>query len=165
MTREEINVKEREIAKLIEGFCSECLNDEYLQLCKKLLRKMGRKKDVPFKRGKNEIWAASIIHVIGSINFLFDKSFEPYIDMGRISEYFGANKSTVTNKSRQIKDMLDIYYYHPELSTQHMLSTNPLNDMVMVDGFIVPLTTLPEEYQEMVRQARAEGKDIEFTTE
>jgi hypothetical protein len=34
----------------------------------------------------------------------------------------------------------------------------------MVDGLIVPLDTLPEQYQDMVRQARAEGKDISFST-
>jgi hypothetical protein len=34
----------------------------------------------------------------------------------------------------------------------------------MVDGLIVPLDTLPEQYQQAVRQARAEGKDISFTT-
>jgi hypothetical protein len=45
-----------------------------------------------------------------------------------------------------------------------MQQSNPLDQVVMVDGFIVPLESLPEEEQEMVRQARAEGKDIEFTT-
>jgi hypothetical protein len=34
----------------------------------------------------------------------------------------------------------------------------------MVDGLIVPLNTLPEKYQEMVKTARAEGKDISFNT-
>lgn len=37
-------------------------------------------------------------------------------------------------------------------------------DLVMVDGLIVPLETLPEQYQITVRQARAEGKDISFTS-
>jgi len=28
----------------------------------------------------------------------------------------------------------------------------------------VPLDTIPEDLQEMVKEARAEGRDIEFTT-
>jgi len=36
--------------------------------------------------------------------------------------------------------------------------------MVMVDGFIVPLDSIPEELQKEVREARARGEDIEFET-
>jgi hypothetical protein len=36
--------------------------------------------------------------------------------------------------------------------------------MVMVDGFIVPIGTLPDDLQQMVRDARASGEDIEFHT-
>ena len=45
-----------------------------------------------------------------------------------------------------------------------MHGANPFKNLVMVDGFIVPLNTLPIEYQQVVRQARAEGKDITFTS-
>jgi hypothetical protein len=34
----------------------------------------------------------------------------------------------------------------------------------MVDGLIVQIDKLPEELQRLVKQARAEGKDISFTT-
>jgi hypothetical protein len=34
----------------------------------------------------------------------------------------------------------------------------------MVDGMIVPMSTLPEGLQEAVKKARREGGDIEFTT-
>jgi hypothetical protein len=37
--------------------------------------------------------------------------------------------------------------------------------MVMVDGFIVPLSELPEDLQELVKEERAAGRDIEFKTE
>jgi hypothetical protein len=45
-----------------------------------------------------------------------------------------------------------------------MSESNPIANFVMVDGIIVPLDTLPEQYQIAVKQARAEGKDISFTT-
>ena len=44
-----------------------------------------------------------------------------------------------------------------------MANRNPFNEMVMVDGFIVPLSSIPCDLQELVKQERAEGRDIEFT--
>ena len=165
MTKEEIKNRERRLIDLTGVFCVQKLNDDYHQLCEKLILKLGRKRDVPFKSGRIEIWAAAVIHAIGSINFLFDKSFEPYLTAEQISEYFGTKKSTVSNKARQIKDLLNMGYYSSDFSTQHMIENNPFNDMVMVNGFIVPLSSIPTDLQEMVKKERAEGRDVEFTTE
>jgi hypothetical protein len=165
MTKEEIKNKEKKLLELTGSFCAQKLDDDYYQLCEKLILKLGRKRDVPFKSGKIEIWAAAVIHAIGSINFLFDKSFEPYVTAEQISEYFGTKKSSVSNKARQIKDMFKMGYYDSDFSTQHMTGNNPFNDMVMVNGLIVPLSSIPEDLQEMVKKERAEGRDIEFTTE
>jgi len=61
--------------------------------------------------------------------------------------------------------MFDMWYYSPEFSTQKMTGSNPLNNMVMVDGFIVPLDSIPADLQELVKKEREEGRDIEFTTQ
>ncbi len=164
MTKEEIKNKEKKLLELTGSFCTKKLDDEYHQLCEKLILKLGRKRDVPFKRGKIEIWAATIIYTIGSINFLFDKSFEPYVTVEQINEYFGTKKSTVSSKARQIMALLKLDYYDPNFSTKKMIGNNPFNNMVLVDGLIVPLSSIPEELQEMVKKERAEGRDIEFTT-
>ncbi|MBE0424714.1 MAG: hypothetical protein IBX66_12395 [Lutibacter sp.] len=164
MNKEEIKNKEKKLLELTRIFCAQKLDDDYGQLCEKLILKLGRKRDVPFKSGKMEIWAAAVIYAIGSINFLFDKSFEPYINSDQISEYFGTKKSTVSNKAKQIKDLFNIWYYSSEFSTQHMSENNPFNDLVMVDGFIVPLSSIPIDLQEMVKNERAKGHDIEFTS-
>ena len=70
------------------------------QLCEKLIRKMSRKRNVPFLSGRMEIWAAAIIHALGSINFLFDPNFEPYIGAADISDYFGTSKVLSHRKQR-----------------------------------------------------------------
>ena len=165
MTKEEIKNREKKLLELTGTFCAQKLDDDYFQLCEKLVKKLGRKRDVPFQRGKIEIWAAAVVYAIGSINFLFDKSFEPYMTAEQISEYFGTKNSSVSNKARQIKDMFKMWKFSPEFSTQKMIETNPFNNMVKVDGFIVPLDSIPEDLQELVKQKRAEGKDIEFTTQ
>lgn len=164
MTKQEIKEKEQKLLEMTRVFCSEKLDDDYLELCEKLIKKMGRKREVPFKRGKLEIWASAVVHAIGSINFLFDKSFPPYISSNQISEYFGTKSSTVSNKARQIKDMFDLYNFDSEFLTQRMRETNPFNQIVMINGMIHPIDSLPKHLQEKVKEARANGRDIEFTT-
>jgi len=164
-SKQKIKEKEKQLLKMTQAFCACELNEDYSQLCAKLIKKMGRKREVPFQRGRLEIWSAAVVYAIGSINFLFDKSFEPYMTAAQICEYFGANTTTVSQKARKIKDMFDMWYYDPEFSTQGMSDSNPFNNMVMVDGFIVPMDTLPDDLQQMVKDARARGGDIEFHTE
>jgi hypothetical protein len=117
-----------------------------------------------FVTGQPQVWAAAIIHALGTINFLFDKSFEPYISVDEINQFFGTSKSTTGNKSRQIRELFNLNRFDQEFSTKKMVEGNPFNNLVVVDGLFVPLDTLPEQYQEMVRQARAQGKDISFNT-
>jgi hypothetical protein len=164
MTKQEIKQKEQKLIEMTSAFCAQKLNNEYSQLCEKLVKKLGRKRDVPFQRGKPEIWAAAVVNAIGSINFLFDKSFEPYISTDQINEYFGTKNSTVSSKAREIKDMFNLWYYNPEFSTQKMAESNPFNQYVMVDGIIVTLDSLPNNLQQMVRNASTSGEDIEFRT-
>jgi len=165
MTKEEIKNKEKQLLELTGAFCAQTLDDDYYKICERLILKLGRKRDVPFKSGKIEIWAAAIVYAIGSINFLFDKSFEPFITAEQISEYFGTKNSTVSSKARQIKEMFKMSYYSPEFSTRHMTENNPFNNFVMLDGLIVPLSSIPEDLQALVKKERANGRDIEFTTQ
>jgi len=165
MTKQQIKEREQVLLEMVGTFCAQMLDDDYFQLCEKLIKKMGRKREVPFQRGQLDVWAAAVVHAIGSINFLFDKSFEPYMTAEQISEYFGTKKSTVSTKAAQIKDMFKLSYFSPEFSTQKMTYENPFSQMVMFDGFIVPLDTLPLELQQKVKDARAQGGDIEFTTQ
>jgi hypothetical protein len=165
MSDKKIKEREEKIIELTNNFCDQHLDDDYKQLCEKLTKKMGRKHEVPFKRGQLDIWAASVVYAIGQINFLFDKTFEPYMTPDQINDAFGTKKSTVSNKAGKIRKMFNMGYYDREFSTRDMQQSNPFDQMVMVDGFIVPLESLPEEYQEMVRRARAEGKDISFRSD
>lgn len=165
MDKEYIKERENKLLEMTGMFCSQKLDDNYFQLSEKLIKKMGRKREVPFKRGKLEIWAASVIYTIGSINFLFDKSFEPYISAQEINDYFGTKSSTVSNKAGQIRKMFNLKMFDNEFATEHMNETNPINNLVMVDGLIVPLSSIPEDLQELVKKERAKGRDIQFTTE
>lgn len=164
MDKQKLQERQQKILGLVKKFCTEKLDEEYFSLSERLIQKLGRKRNNPFATGQTEVWAAAVIHALGTINFLFDKSFQPYTTIDEVNQFFGTRKSTTTGKSKIIRDLLDLGYYNKEFSTSQMNESNPFNNLVMVDRLIVPLDTLPEQHQEIVKQARAEGKDISFTT-
>ena len=135
--------KQQQIVALTNKFCKEILqDDEYAMLAEKMVLKMGRKRHVPFETGKIEIWAAAVIHALGTINFLFDKSAKPYTSVDEISQFFGTNKSTTTGKSKTIRDLFKLSYWDSEFSTSRMRGDNPFNNLMMSGGFIVPKSFL-----------------------
>ena len=140
----EIEIRKNQILDLIKEFCNLKLDAEYLELSEQLLNKLGRKRDVPFIAGKIEIWAVAVIHALGTINFLFDKSFEPYVTVDEINGFFQTNKSSTGQKSKFIRDLLRLGYYDSEFSTTRMKQNNPFDKLTMVNGFIVSKVTLAE---------------------
>ncbi len=129
----------------------------------KLIEKLSRKRPSPLLRGKEEIWSAGIIHSLGQVNFLYDKSFEPYVSLDELNNYFETKKSTVGSKAQEIRKMFKMdRMTNPEFMTKKWKEDNPILNTVMVDGFIVPLSTLPIEYQQQVKEAREKGQDIQF---
>ena len=97
---------------------------------------------------------------------MFDKAFEPYIKSNEIHDYFGTKSSTVSAKSKLIRNLLNVTrVFDTEYSTAYMQDNNPFNQLVMVDGFFVSIDALPDELQQMVCDARRQGEEISFRTE
>jgi hypothetical protein len=140
-----IEEKAKILVELTAGFCDKYLDEDYKQLSENLILKMKRKRNVPFISGKLEIWASAIIYALGRINFLFDKSFEPYVSGDDISNYFGTSKSTTSQKAKFILDTFKMGYYDDEFSTTHMKERNPFSKMAVVNGFIVPMEVLESD--------------------
>ena len=152
------NTKEREehIIELVSSFCDDNLNDEYKELCIKLVKKLARKHDVPFKRGKVEIWASAIVYAIGQINFLFDKSFEPYKTPDDICSYFNTKKSTVSNKAHDIREMCDLGHFDEEFSTCDTMESLPTFTFDE-NGFMVAHTPM-DDYLDEAYELFDDGK-------
>lgn len=139
--------------KLIQmtyGFCESYLNEEYKELCEKLILKMSRKRVVPFLSGKIEIWAAGVVYALGGINFLFDKSSKPHASPDDICNYFGTSKSTTGQKAKTIRDMFKLHYFDSEFSTKELLDQSPFSN-VFLNGMPIPISSLPPELQEVAR--------------
>lgn len=85
---------------------------------------------------------------MGTVNFLFDKTQTPHIRADELAVAFGLSKSTVGNKSKQIRDLLDIGIFEPAWTLPSKVDQNPMVWMITVNGFIMDARTAPREIQE-----------------
>ena len=85
---------------------------------------------------------------MGQINFLFDRSFEPYATHDDICDHFGTKKSSTSQKAKFIRDMFKMRYWNDEFSTERNKQDNPFDKLIMINGLIVPIDSLKSESQE-----------------
>ena len=100
----------------------------------------------------------TLLVVLGTINFLFDKSFQPYVTVEEINDFFGTNKSSSTGKSKVIRDLLNLAYFDDEFSTSRSKENNPFDRMMMVNGFIT--FKKPSELRPPEPEIQTEKKDL-----
>jgi len=143
-----INETAHQLISLTTEFCEQHLGDEYERLCEKLIRKMSRKRNVPYLSGRIEVWAAGVIYALGQINFLFDRSFEPYATHDDICDHFGTNKSTTSQKAKLIRDMFKMRYGNDEFLTERNKKDKPFGKSMMINGLILPIDLLESESHE-----------------
>ncbi|HZR98711.1 MAG TPA: DUF6398 domain-containing protein [Chloroflexota bacterium] len=149
--RESIPLKLRPLYDAIvartDAFCQEYLTDEYAELCRKLAAALARKRPSPLTQGRIETWACAIVYVIGSVNFLFDKSQTPHMTGAELSERFGVANSTASNKASAIRKMFRIYPLDPDWCLPSKLGDNPLVWMLSVNGLPVDARYAPRWLQ------------------
>lgn len=131
-----------------DALCEAHLDLGYRELCRRLVGRLARKRPSPFTRGEPAIWAAGVVHVVGSINFLFDRSQVPHLRSDELAERMGVAKSSMVNKSARIRKLLELSWLEPELTRRSMLERNPLVWMVSLNGIPVDARMLPAELQE-----------------
>ena len=97
-----------EVVDKIKAFSDEHLNDAYKDVCLVAAETLFNTNEEAVKKGKSVSWAAGIVHAIGSLNDLFDSKEEPYIKATDLYKAFEVSSSTVTNKSKEIKALLNL---------------------------------------------------------
>jgi hypothetical protein len=137
-----------EIVALTDAFCARHLDAEYAQVCRQMAAALARKRPSPLLGGKANSWAAAIVHTVGSVNFLFDKSQTPYMRADELAAAFELSKSTVGSKSKQIKGILDVDIFDPNWTLPSRMDDNPMVWLISVDGFIVDARHAPRYIQE-----------------
>ena len=136
-----------EIMDRISPICKKHLNKDYQIVSQKLLETLCRKRPSPLSSGKVNSWAAAIVYTIGATNFLFDKSFSPYLSGNDLCERFGISQSTVSAKSKIIRDLLKITQLDPKWTLPSQLENNPVVWLILVNGMIMDARDAPLEIQ------------------
>jgi hypothetical protein len=144
----EMQARFDEITHLTDTFSQTYLNDEYASLIRQLTATLCRKRPSPLSQGKVATWACGIIHAIGMVNFLFDTSQTPYMASSEITSYFGLSPSTMQAKSKQIRDLLDMYQMDPDWTLSSKMDDNLLAWMIQVNGIVIDARSAPRWVQE-----------------
>jgi len=137
-----------EVVELTDAFCREHLNEEYAQLCREMVATLARKRPSPLLGGKTLSWAAAVVYAIGSVNFLFSKDETPHMRANELAAAFGLAQSTVGNKAKEIKDLLNITVLDSRWTLPSRLEDNPMAWMVSINGLIIDARDLRRELQE-----------------
>lgn len=137
------------VAALTDAFCREHLNEEYRELAQDMAAALCRKRPSPLSSGQPRTWACGIIHTLGQINFLSDRSTQPYMTMADVSSAFGVGQSTASAKARVISQALKAHRLDPTWCLPSLIDANPLVWMAQVNGILVDLRDMPREVQEI----------------
>jgi hypothetical protein len=137
------------ITTLTDSFCEQHLNDEYRSMIRRAVAALARKRPSPLLKGKENVWAAAAVHAIGRINFLDDSSQSPHCKPKVSYEFFGVAESTGQNKSKEIRDLLNMGPMSPEWTLPSRLADNHVVWMLQINGLIVDIRHESLELQQI----------------
>jgi hypothetical protein len=135
------------VVALTDTFSRDHLTDEYRDLARAMAASLSRKRPSPLASGQPRTWACGIIHVLGQLNFLSDKTTQPYMTMAEVCTAFGVGQSTASAKARVISDALNTNRMDPTWMLKSFADRNPLLWMAEVNGLLVDLREMPREVQ------------------
>ena len=141
------------VLTILKKFSDEKLNDEYLGLAIELAAKIARKRPSPLLSGSSKTWAAGIIHALGMVNFLFDKTQSPHLSSKELCDWFDLGQSTISGKSKAIRDLFKIYQLDPQWCLPSRLYDNPMAWMVSINGFILDARYVTRDIQVAAHKA------------
>lgn len=135
------------VVTLTDAFSRDHLTDEYRDLARAMTASLLRKRPSPLASGQPRTWACGIIHVLGQLNFLSDKTSQPHMTMAEICAGFGVGQSTASAKARVILTALHTNRMDPTWMLRSNVDRNPLIWLVEVNGFLVDVREMPREVQ------------------
>jgi hypothetical protein len=147
-------VRYEEITSLTDAVCRNQLNDEYAEMSRKLAAALARKRPSPLQSGRANSWACGIVYTIGFVNFLFDKSFPPYISAEDLCSAFGVAQSTGYNKSKAVRDLFDLIQFDLRWTLPSLMDQNPMAWIISVNGLMIDARHAPRHIQEEAYRRR-----------
>lgn len=150
---ENVNISFTSVCNTIARLCKAKLNEEYFQVSVELAAKIARKRPSPLLNGNANTWAAGIVHAIGMVNFLFDKTQTPHLTSLELCEWFGLSQSTISAKSKVIRDMFRINQLDTKWCLPSRLEQDPMAWLVSIDGYIFDIREADYETQRIAFEA------------
>ena len=135
------------VIALTDAACAELLDQEYAGLARHVVAKLARKRPSPLQSGRPATWAGGVVYALGQVNFLFDRSSEPHVTHDDLADAFGLSKSTLSQKAKQIRDILKMSWSAPEFLSAAMTDYSPMVWFIEVDGLIYDARQLIPEVQ------------------
>ncbi len=96
------------IAEVAVALCAHELDIEYAQLCIDVVQDASALEPFPFERGRVEIWAGAIVHMVAKRNGAFHAWFGPGIFAGDIGDMVGASHASISTRSRELSGLLGL---------------------------------------------------------
>lgn len=131
----------------IDPFCQLRLNEEYSQLIYSAVASLARKRPSPLLIGRECSWCAGIVHAVGMVNFLYDRSQDPHCKAPEIYEHFGVSAQTGQSYSKKVRDLLKMRPFEAKWTLPSKIDESPLCWMIQYNGFIVDARSMPLEIQ------------------
>ncbi len=123
---------------MLEQFGKTHLDSQLTEFTLELWRRLCRRKTIDCRRGKPQIWAASVVHVIARMNFLFDRNQSVHITFDTICGWFQASKTTVGSKATEIERALRLRQHsEPGLCRSEFI--DKLTTVQLSNGMLVSL--------------------------
>lgn len=137
-----------ELAKGTDAICDAYLDEEYRELCRQMAASIVHRVRLKLK-GRVSSWVAGIVHAVGWVNFLTDRTQPLHMTNNELAKRCGVSKATMCDKSRRIRKYLKIGPLDVTYCRRDRQRDNPLVWMFEVNGFIVDLRSAPRELQEL----------------
>ena len=131
-------VRYGEVAARLADFGAAHLDPELTGFTMALWQRVCRLKRIDCRRGDPGVWAASVIHVIARMNFLFDRSQSVHLTFDAICDFFQVKKTTVGCKASEIERTLRLRQHsEPGLCRREFVDT--FTTVQLSNGMLVSL--------------------------
>jgi hypothetical protein len=135
------------LVAMTDQFCRDHLNQEYADLARQAIAALCRKRPSPLLSGSPAVWACAVLHALGQVNFLTDRSSQPCMASGDLSRLFGVASSTAGNKAKLVRSLLEIRQFDHRWTLPSRLASSPAVWFISVNGLVVDARTLPVDVQ------------------
>lgn len=132
-----------QILAVTDAVCSEHLDSEYGELCRRVVGRLARKRPSPIVRGDPRIWAAGVVYAVGQVNFLFDPGLRPHATAEQLSAWLEVKKTTMANKAAAVRKLLGLRPDDTEIMRRDIIDGYPLVWLVQVNGMVLDARALP----------------------